>query len=247
MREHAFVPTDGVRGNPRNGLLAALPQEILSSLRPHLKPVYLPRGKVLCDFDEALKRVYFVEAGIVSLVTVFEDGATAETATVGREGVVDVATLLLGGEHALGRYVVPVPSFALAIDASRLQGTLQDSPKLRAACEAYAQAFVAHLLQKVACNAAHTAEQRCACWLLICDDAAEQDTFKLTQEDLAELLGVRRSTVTVIAGALQQAGRIHYRRGAIKVLDRPGLEAAACECYRIVREGYQRLLVRAVS
>jgi CRP-like cAMP-binding protein len=226
---------------PRNRLLAALPHEVLSSLRLHLKPVSLPRGRVLCDAEEPLKRIYFVEAGVVSLVSVFEDGTTPEMATVGREGMVGIGALL-GGEHALARYVVPVAGFALAMETSRFQGALRESPELRAACEAYAQAFVGHLLQNIACNAAHTVEQRCARWLLTCHDQAEHDTFKLTQEYLADMLGVRPS-----ANLLQQAGLINYRRGAIKVLDRLGLEAAACECYRIIRDGYERSLVRAVA
>jgi CRP-like cAMP-binding protein len=230
----------------RNRLLSALPHEVLSSLRPHLKPVSLPRGRVLCDAEEPLKRVYFVEAGLVSLVSVFEDGTTPEMATVGREGMVGIG-IFLGGEHALGRYVVPVPGFALAIEASGFQGALRESPALRAACEAYAQAFLRHLLQNIACNAAHRVEQRCARWLLTCHDQAEHDAFELTQEYLAEVLGVRRSTVTVVAGTLQQAGLIRYRRGAITVLDRPGLEATACECYRIVRDGYERSPVGAVA
>jgi CRP-like cAMP-binding protein len=233
------------RLKPRNWLLAALPQDVLSSFRPHLKPVSLPRGRVLCDAEEPQKRVYFVETGLVSLVSVFEDGTTPEMATVGREGVVGLGTLL-GGEHALGRCVVPVPGLALAMEASRFQDALRESPELRAACEGYARAFFRHLLQNVACNAAHTAEQRCVCWLLMCDDQTEHDPFELTQECIAEMLGVRRSTVTVVTGTLQQAGLIRYRRGAITVLDRLGLEAAGCECYRIIRDGYERSSVHAV-
>jgi CRP-like cAMP-binding protein len=234
MLERTLALADSARLKPRNRLLAALPHEVLSSLRPHLKPVSLPRGRVLCDAEEPLKRVYFVEAGLVSMVSVFEDGTTPEMATVGREGMVDIG-VFLGGEHALGRYVVPVPGFALAMEASRFQGALRERPALRAACEAYAQAFLRHLLQNIACNAVHTAEQRCARWLLTCHDQVEHDAFELTQEYLAEMLGVRRSTVTIIAGSLQQAGLIHYRRGAIMVLDRPGLEATACECPRRAR------------
>jgi CRP-like cAMP-binding protein len=229
---------------PRNRLLAALPEEALWSLRPHLRTVHLPRGSVLCEADERLMRVYFPEAGAISLVTVFEDGTTAEMATVGREGVVGVGALL-GGEHAFGRHVVPVPGLALAVDASRFRSALRENGALRAACETYAQAFLAHLLQNVACNAIHRVDQRCARWLLMCDDQAEGDTFELTQEYLAELLGVRRSTVTVVAGSLQHEGLIHYRRGAITVLDRRGLEATACECYQIVRDTYERSLLPA--
>jgi CRP-like cAMP-binding protein len=230
----------------RNGVLAALPQEIQRRLRPHLKPLSLARGRVLCEADEPLRRVYFVEAGAVSLVTVFEDGASAEMATVGREGVVGIGTLL-GGEHALGRYVVALPGFALALEASRFQGALAEHPKLRAVCEAYAQAFLANLLRNVACNASHRVEQRCARWLLMCDDQAEYESFELTQEYLAEMLGVRRATVTVVARTLHNADLIRYRRGAITVVDRPGLEAVACECYRIVCNSYELSRMHAVG
>jgi CRP-like cAMP-binding protein len=244
MLERTLALVDGARFlKPGNRLLAALPHEALLSLRPHLKPASLPRGRVLSEADEPLRRVYFVEAGAVSLVAVFEDGTTAEMATVGREGMVGIATLL-GGDTALGRYVVSVPGLALAIDASRFQSELGVSPELRATCEAYAQAFVAHLLQNVACNAAHTVEQRCARWLLMCADQTVDDAFELTQEYLAEMLGVRRSTVTVVARTLQQSGLISYRRGAITVLDHQGLESAACECHRTVRDGYERLRAR---
>jgi CRP-like cAMP-binding protein len=229
---------------PRNRLLAALPDEALWSLRPHLRTVPLPRGSVLCETDEPLRRVYFPEAGAVSLVTVFEDGRTAEMATVGREGVVEIGALL-GGEDAFARHVVAVSGSALAVETSRFRSALRENGALRAACETYAQAFMAHLIQNVACNAIHRVDQRCARWLLMCDDQAEGDRFELTHEYLAEMLGVRRSTVTVVAGTLQREGLIHYRRGAMTVLDRRGLETTACECYQIVRGIYERSLLSA--
>jgi CRP-like cAMP-binding protein len=234
----------GTEFRPRNRLLAALPDKALCSLRPHLRAVDLPRGRVLCEADEPLRRVYFPEAGAVSLVTVFEDGTTAEMATVGREGVVGIGALL-GGERAFGRHVVSISGSALSVDASRFQSALRENRDLRVACESYAQAFLAHLLQNVACNAIHRVDQRCARWFLMCDDQAEDNRFELTQESLAEMLGVRRSTVTVIAGSLQRAGLIHYRRGTIMVLDRRRLEATVCECYGIVRDTYQRSLLPA--
>ena len=243
MLERRLTLEVTARLEPRNRLLARLPDAVLSKLRPHLKPVSLPRGRALCEVDEPLRRVYFVETGAVSLVTVFEDGATAEMATVGREGVLGVDTLL-GGEHALGRYVVALSGFALAVETSRFQSALREAPELHAACEVYAQAFLANLLQNVACNARHTVEQRCARWLLMCDDQVEDDSFDLTQEYLADMLGVRRSTVTLVARALQNTDLIRYRRGAITVRDRGGLEAAACECYRIVRDRYEGALAR---
>jgi CRP-like cAMP-binding protein len=229
---------------PRNRLLAALSDGALWSLRPHLRTVHLPRGSVLCESGDRLRRVYFPEAGAVSLVTVFEDGSTAEMATVGREGVVGIGALL-GGEHAFGRHIMAVSGSALAVEDSRFQSALCENRALRAACETYAQAFLAHLLQNVACNAIHRVDQRCARRLLMCNDQAEGASFELTQEYLAELLGVRRSTVTVVAGSLQREGLIHYRRGAMTVLDRRGLETTACECYQIVRDTYERSLLPA--
>lgn len=238
------APMHRAGGNPSNRILAALPREVLSNLLPHLKPEFLPRGRVLCDWDESLKHVYFVERGLVSMVAVFTDHTTAEMATVGREGLIGIGNLL-GGEHALGRYVVPMPALALTIDASRFRGALRESPELRARCNAYAQAFLGEALQTAACNSVHMVEERCARWLLMSHDRSDGDTLALTQEYLADMLGVCRSTVTLTAGALQRAGLIRYRRGAISVLDRPGLEAASCECYRAIRDLYDRLLPRS--
>jgi CRP-like cAMP-binding protein len=241
MLAYVAAPSVGARLEPRNRLLMALPPEDLRRLRPHLEPVALPDRRVLFEADESLMRVYLIEAGVVSLVTVFEDGTTVEMATVGREGLVGVGTLL-GGDTALGCYVVQVPGSALAMETSRFRDALRESPKLRMACEAYAQAFFAQLLQNVACNAAHSVERRCARRLLMSHDRSDGDTFALTQELLAEMLGVRRSTVTLVDRALQKAGLIEYHRGAITVLNRPGLEAAACECYRVIRERYEEFL-----
>ena len=149
----------------------------------------------------------------------------------------------MGGERALGCYVVSMSGFAHAIETSGLRSALRASPELRAVCQTYAQAFVAHLFQ----NADHRVEERCARWLLMCADQSENDMFELTQEYLAEMLGVRRSTVTVVARKLQNADLICCAHGTTAVLDRGGLEAVACGCYRIVRNGYERLLARAFT
>jgi CRP-like cAMP-binding protein len=244
MLERSFALVLGSRR--KNRLLAALPGEILSRVEPHLKDISLSRGTVLCDADRPLSHVYFVEAGAVSVVTIFENGATAEMATIGREGMVGVDTLL-GSEQALGRYMVSVAGSALAVEAWRFRSALRESSTLRATCDFYAQSFFAHLLQNVACNASHRVEQRCARWLLMCGDQTDDDTVELTQEYLAEMLGVRRSTITDIACAFQRTGLIRYRRGTVTVLDRRGLESAACECYRIVRNRYEQLPARAVG
>lgn len=228
---------------PTNRVLAALPREALSSLAPYLKLVVLPRNRVLCEVNESLARVYFVESGLVSLVTVFEGRTTAEMATVGREGLVGI-DVLLGGGRALGRCMVPIPGLALAIEVPRFRSALRASPALRAGCETYAQAFLREALQTAACNSVHTVEERCARRLLMNHDRSDGDTLTLTQEYLAKALGVCRSTVTLAAGALQSAGVIRYRRGAITVLDRVGLERASCECYRVIRSHYERFLPR---
>ena len=232
-----------IRLQPTNRILAALPHEVLSSLLPYLKPELLPRGRILCDVDESLRQVYFVERGLVSMVAVFRNRTTAEMATVGREGLVGIGSVL-GGERAFARYVVPVPALALAVDACQFRSALQDSPEFRATCNAYAQAFLGEALQTAACNSVHMVEERCARWLLMSRDRCDGDTVAVTQGCLADMLGVCRSTVTLAAGALQKAGLIRYRRGAISVLNRRGLEAASCECYRIIRDQYERLLPR---
>jgi CRP-like cAMP-binding protein len=228
---------------PTNRLLLALVPEELRRLRPYLEPVPLVVHKVLFEANQSVTRVYFIEAGVISMVSMFEDGTTAEMATVGREGVIPVGALF-GGKMAVGRCVVQMQGSALAIDGARFSAALAESPQLRAACGAYAQAFFAQLLQNVACNAAHTVEERCARWLLTGHDRSG-DTFPLTHEMLAEMLGVRRSTVTLVARAFQNAGLIQYRRGILTVLDRAGLEAAACECYRVIRNRYKQLLPSA--
>jgi CRP-like cAMP-binding protein len=237
------APTNRMSFKPRNRLLATLPREDLLSLWPDFQPVPLARGSVLCQADEPLTRVYFLETGVVSLVAVFEDRATSEMAMVGREGVIGLG-ILLGGDAAFGRCVVRAPGFALAVEASRFRSALQKSISLRTGCETYARAFLREALQTAACNCAHLVEERCARWLLMTHDRSDSEALSLTHDYLAEMLGVCRSTVTVAAGALQRAGLIRYRRGAIRVLDRAGLEAAACECYRVIRSYYEQLILR---
>jgi CRP-like cAMP-binding protein len=239
------TPRDSKGFEPHNQLLAALPGRDLQNLQPHIEAAPLERGSVLFEVGESLTRVYFVETGVIALVTAFDNRAAFGVATVGREGAVGVGSLLLGGETALGRYQVLVPGSALTMEVPALRRALCQSPKLRMACEAHTRALLGQLLQAVPCTRLHTVEQRCARWLLMCADRTEDDTFELAQECLAEMLGVPDSTWTAVANSLLQAEMIHYRRGAINALDRLGLEAAACECYRIVRDRYERLLARA--
>jgi CRP-like cAMP-binding protein len=234
------------RPEPRNRLLAALPPRDLCRLRPHLEPVALLRGEVLLDAGETLPRAYFIEAGIVALVTVFENGTSAVSAIVGREGLVGIG-VLLGNDAALGRHLVQVPGSALTMEVSRFRGALRASPSLRTVCQAYARGFLGQVLQTIACHNVHTLEEKCARSLLVIHDRSNGDTLALRQEFLAEVLGVPRSTAAAVTRTLQKAGLIRYCQGDIRVLDRAGLESAACECYGIDRERYRRLLPSAFA
>lgn len=242
MRTGEAVPTANRAWQPVNLLLRALPANELSSLQPHVETLSLGRGSVLVDANEPLTHVYFVEAGVISLLAVLEHRSTAGVAAVGREGAIGLATLLLGGEIALGRYEVLMPVSVLAVEVSRFRSVLEESPTLRAACEAFAQALLFQTLQAVPCGRLHTVEQRCARWLLMCDDRRNGDTFELRQESLAGILGVPRPTVAATIRKLQRDGLISWRRDALTVTDRSRLEATACECYRIVHDRLQGLL-----
>ena len=226
---------------PRNRLLASLPPEDLLNLRAHLVRMPLVPGTVLLEPDRPIRRVYFIETGAVSIAATFRDGGTPEMATVGREGLVGV-TCLLGGQTPLGRHLVQAAGSALALDAARFQGALRAMAALRVACQAYALAFLGQAFQTAACNSVHTVEERCARWLLMSHDRSDGDTFALTHEFQARTLGLCRSTVTVAARLFQRAGLIRYSRGALTVLDRPCLETASCECYRAIRDHFERLL-----
>jgi CRP-like cAMP-binding protein len=242
MQTHEAVPTANRAWQPSNLLLRALPANELSSLRPHVATLSLGRGSVLVDENEPLTQVYFVEAGVITLLAVLEHRSAAAVAAVGREGAIGLITLLLGGETALGRYEVLMPVSVLAVEVSRFRSVLEESPTLRAACEAFAQALLFQTLQAVPCGRLHTVEQRCARWLLMCDDRGNGDTFELTQESLAGILGVPLPTVAATISKLQRGGLISYRRDALTVIDRSRLEATACGCYRIVYDRLQGLL-----
>jgi CRP-like cAMP-binding protein len=245
MLKRVAAPTDSKGFEPHNRLLAALSGGDLQSLQPHIEAVPLARGSVLFEVGEPLTRVCFVESGVVSLLTASYNRVPVGVGPVGREGAVGVGSLLLGGDTALGRYRVLVPGSALTMKVPAFRRALGQRPKLRMACEAGTRARLVQLLQAVPCTKLHTVEQRCARWLLMCADRTEDDTFELTQECFAEMLGVPDSTWTSVVVSLQQGGLIHYRRETITVLDRRGLEAAACECYRIVRDRCERLLAGA--
>ena len=245
MSDRVAAPRDSKRLEPHNWLLATLPGRTLQRLEPHLEAAPLGSGSVLFEVGGSLPRVYFVETGVVSLLTAFDNRVAVGVALVGREGAVGVGSLLLGGDTALGRYRVLVPGSVLTMEVPAFRSALRQSPKLRMACEAHTRALLVQMLQAVPCTKLHTVEQRCARWLLMCADRTENDTFELTQEYLAEMLCVPQSTVNTIARTLQQAGLLRHDRSTITLLDRPRLEITACECYRIVRDRCERLLARA--
>jgi CRP-like cAMP-binding protein len=225
----------------RNGLLAALPPEDLARLRPGLHAVELPFDQTIHPAGGALDAVLFPESGMVSLIATLDDGEQVEVGIAGREGLIGLP-LVYGDSRSLVEARVQVEGTALRMDAAALRDGMAESAALRALLHRYALAFQAQVTMTAACNARHAIEQRLARWLLIAHDRAGADEFPMTHEFLSLMLGVRRPGVTIAAGMLQKAGLIHYARGRMAVADRPGLEAASCECYHTVRHEHARLL-----
>ncbi len=224
-----------------NRLLAALPPAVHAGLLPHLEAVSLSVGQVLCRSGEPITYVYFPLSGAVSLLTPLEDDAAIEVGLVGREGMVGLP-LVLGSDTARGIAICQLPGAALRLDAAALRDQLAAGPALRERLGRYTLYRLTQVAQTVACSRRHPVQQRCASWLVLAHDRVDGDQFPLTHRALGAMLGVRRATVTVAAGILQQAALIHYSRGRITVVDRPGLEAASCECYEITRAEFERLL-----
>jgi CRP-like cAMP-binding protein len=236
MQDRVAALMHSKQDEPLNRLLAVLPDSELLKLQSHLQAVPLAPGRVLFDADQPVERVYFLDSGVASLGPAFQNRATMGVATVGREGVVGAAPLLLGGATSLGRSRVLLPGSARTVEVSAFRRTLRNSATFRAACETYTRALLAQILQAVPCSRLHTAEQRCARWLLMCADRTEADTFELTRECLAEMLGLPQLGFEIVARKMENAGLFCDRQGTITQLDRPGLETAACGCYRILHE-----------
>ena len=230
----------------QNRLLAALENESFEDaawLQEQLSPVELSLGQVLTPAGEAFVMVYFPLTAVVSVISRMNDGGAAEVGTVGHEGAVGVSVLLdaLPSPHET---VAQIPGLALQVDAGVLIEGMNERPALRKLLLRYVHEYLTQVAQTAACNRLHGIEARCARWLLMTHDRVSQaEQFPLTQGYLAIMLGVRRAGVTVAAGSLQDAGLIKYHRGGIRVIDRAGLEAAACECYGLVRRNFDRLFV----
>jgi CRP-like cAMP-binding protein len=225
----------------QNRLLAALDTEDRQLLLPRLGLVTLEKGALLYDPGDMVDTVYFPDDCVISLMTLMESGAAIESATIGREGALGL-TSAISPRLSLSRAIVQAPGRARRISAAHLHKAWEQSALIRDLVDRHTEALFAHAIHSVACNALHSVEARFCRWLLSCRDRIDSNTVCLTQEFLADMLGVQRTTVTVVARALQAADLIRYRRGVVDILDRAGLEAIACECYGAVRRNYERLL-----
>jgi CRP-like cAMP-binding protein len=218
-----------------NKLLASLPRNQFERLQPHLVTVALSQGAVLCETGEEVGQVYFPLCGMLSLLTVLRDGKAIETATVGREGVVGAMAGLFPYKSPV-RVVVQMPMSCIKIAAPYFRSLVAASDPVRNLCIRYNEVLLSQARITAACNALHSIEARFCRWLLQCADRAGSDTVTLTQEFVAEMLGVRRTSVTEVASKVQNAGVITYSRGVIRILDRPALMRISCECYETMRE-----------
>jgi len=213
----------------QNHLLAALPAIEYERLLGDLEPISMPLGEVLYESGSHLGHVYFPTTSIVSLLYVMEDGASAEIAVVGNEGIIGVA-LFMGGETTPSRAVVQSAGHAYRLSGQLLKREFTDSAAMQHLLLRYTQALLTQMAQTAVCNRHHSVDQQLCRWLLLSLDRLASSELTMTQELIANMLGVRREGVTEAAGKLQDAGLIHYSRGRITVVDRPGLEARACEC-----------------
>lgn len=218
-----------------NKLLAAMPRLEFERLRPHLELVQLPHGKVISEAGDKVSQTYFITSGMISLIAITKEGQSVEVAMVGREGVVGMSSVLRTRTTSL-RAKVQVAAVAWRISAEALRAEVKHCGSLHELLGCYAHTLVEQIAHSVTCNLFHPTEQRLARWLLLAHDCAGEDSFILTHEDIAEMLGVSRSAVSTAAGAFQRKGMISYARGRISILDRRKLEGAACECYEAISE-----------
>jgi CRP-like cAMP-binding protein len=224
-----------------NRLLASLPSGVYSALTPHLKIVELKFGDVVAEAGSAIRQVYFPYSGVISLVVELDVGSMIETAMVGHDGVLNAAPAL-DGKVSLNKGIVQMAGSAGTIEVSRLRQLANEFEPLRSLLIRHEQVLFAQSQQSAACNASHTVEARMCRWLLHMRDFVGSDDLMLTQEFLAQMLGVRRPSVSIVASPLQKAGLIKYSRGRIRVLDVKGLKKEACECYDTVKAHYGRLV-----
>ena len=224
-----------------NHLLAALPAAVQGRIFPHLQLADMPLGKVLYESGDALRHVYFPTNCIVSLLYVLLDGASAEISVVGNEGLIGIA-LFMGGETTPSRAIVQSAGFAFRLPGQLLKDEFHKESELQLLLLRYTQSLITQMAQTAVCNRHHSLDQQLCRWLLLSLDRLTSNQLTMTQELIANMLGVRREGVTAAAGKLQKLGVISYQRGQITVLDRPRLEALCCECYAVVKKETDRLL-----
>jgi CRP-like cAMP-binding protein len=231
-----------LKGDPKaNHLLAVLPKMEWARIEPHLVEVDLPLGEVIYESGGQLEHVYFPTTSIISLLYVMEDGASAEIAIVGHEGIVGVS-LFMGGETTPSRAIVQSAGRAWRLNARMLKDEFNRGGPMQRLLLRYTQALITQMAQTAVCNRHHSIDQQLCRWLLLSIDRLPSNELRMTQELIANMLGVRRSGVTAAALKLQNAGLIRYSHGHITVLDRPGLEVHVCECYAVVKREFDRLL-----
>lgn len=225
----------------RNRLLRGLPAPEWEQLQPHLEAVPFALKEVFYEPNQPIAAVQFITRGVASLLNILDNGEAVEVSTIGHEGMVGLP-LFLGVPTTPGRALMQVPGEGLRISAEAFTREVHVGTVLHARLHRYTQALMIQMAQSLACNRLHSLEQRCCRWLLMTQDRAGSNGFALTQEFLAQMLGVRRAGVSEVASGLQKQGLIQYRRGQITVLDRAGLETCACTCYQIISAEYDRLL-----
>jgi len=219
---------------PRNRLLLALPSSNLKQLMPELEHIRCQREQILMDADSSIGHVFFPDSGVVSVVAVYADGSIIEMATIGREGCTAIQAVF-GAKISSVRLLVQIPGSAAKMSRAAFTRAMGSMPSFRSLMYAYVQAFLEQVLVSVACNGAHSLKQRLARWLLMMRDRGDDDVLQITQNLLAEMLGVQRPTVTNAARELERAGLIARGRQQVTILNRQGLAKASCECYQLVR------------
>jgi CRP-like cAMP-binding protein len=225
----------------RNQLLLSLPAERRQAMLEQAELTELPKRKLLYDMHRPIEDVYFMEEGVASIVSVLRDGTAVETATCGREGMVGLP-LFLGAESVSSQALQQVPGHGWRIGREDFLRHLGESPELRSYLGRYTQALMTLMAQNSACNRRHSIEERAVRWLLMTHDQVGHDTFQLTHQFFSQMLGVRRATITVTAGGLQEAGFIKYHRGMVTIINRAGLLEISCECYALIHNEYARQL-----
>jgi len=224
----------------QNHILEALPPADRERVFPHLKRVEMPLGMVLYESGDTLRHIYFPTDSIVSLLYVLKDGASAEISVVGNDGAIGVA-LFMGGETTTNRAIVQSAGYAYRLSGKRLKAEFERHGEMLHVLLRYTQALITQMAQTAVCNRHHSVDQQLCRWLLLSLDRLPSNKLTMTQELIANMLGVRREGVTEAAGKLQKLGVIQYSRGQIEVLDRPGLAQLSCECYAVVKKETDRL------